>query len=75
MTFKIACVLCLIIPVASVAQVSQGTPEQQVTSQRIIALTGDAVQWQIKATELQREVDDLQKQLDALKKPSATPVK
>lgn len=64
------------IPSMALAQAqAMVTPDQQVTSQRIISLTGDAIQWQIKATELQREVDDLQKQLDALKKPLETPVK
>jgi uncharacterized protein YlxW (UPF0749 family) len=59
------------LPTIAFAQVPQASPETEAMSQRIISLTGDAVNWQAKAIELQRKVDDLQKQLDAAKKPEA----
>jgi uncharacterized protein YlxW (UPF0749 family) len=63
------------LPTIALAQVPQAAPETEAMSQRIISLTGDAVQWQTKAIELQRKVDELQKQLDAAKKPVEAPAK
>lgn len=56
----------------AIAQGQQLTPESEAMQQRIISCTGDALQWQTQAIAEKRRADDLQKQLDALKKPEQT---
>lgn len=61
------------IPVAGMAQTL--SPSDEAMQQRIIACTGDALNWQTQAIIEKRRADDLQKQIDAMKKPAEIPAK
>lgn len=61
--------ILLCIPVVAMSQVPQISPQDEALQQRIIGLTSDALSWQTQAIAEKRRADDLQKQLDALKKP------
>lgn len=62
------------LPIVAHAQVPQVAPADEAMQQRIIQLTGDALNWQAQAITAQRQVADLQKQLEAAKK-TETPSK
>ena len=63
--------LAALWPSLAFAQVPpQLSPTDEAMQQRIIQLTGDALNWQAQAITAQRQVADLQKQLDAAKAPS-----
>lgn len=59
----------------SMAQVQPPQPPMtEALQQRVIALTGESIQWQAQSITLQRQVDELTKELEALKaKPNDTP--
>ncbi len=65
----------LFLPISAVAQQPpprELAPEEQACQQRLLQLTGDALQWQTEAIRYQRQVADLSKQLaDARKPPPA----
>jgi hypothetical protein len=65
---RLALVL-IAFPIVAVAQVPQPTPSDEAMQQRIIQLTGESLNWQIRALTAERQVSDLQKQLDAAKAP------
>jgi hypothetical protein len=64
---------CL-MPAIAVAQAPQLSPQDEALQQEIIALEGAKLNWQAQAITEKRRADDLQKQIDALKK-AATPAK
>ncbi len=70
---------CALIPTVTYAQTSQPplSPQDQACQQRIVQLTGDALQWQIQAISLQRQLSDAQNQLAAVEKkpPETAPTK
>ncbi len=65
----------LLLPISAVAQQPPSrelAPEEQACQQRVVQLTGDALQWQTEAIRYQRQAADLSKQLaDARKPPPA----
>lgn len=62
-------ILCS-LPVVALAQAPQQPPEIEALQQKVIQLTGESLNWQSQAIAEKRHADELQKQLDELKKPA-----
>ncbi len=65
----------LLLPISAVAQQPPShelAPEEQACQQRVVQLTGDALQWQTEAVRLQRQVADLNKQLAEARQQTPT---
>lgn len=71
---RIIAVSCLcLMPAIALAQAPQLSPQDETLQQEIISLEGAKLNWQAQAITEKRRADDLQKQLDALKKPANPP--
>jgi len=70
-----AVLAALLLAAPAVAAEPQLQPGEQAMQQMIMELTGEKLQWQTQAIALQRQVDDLTKQLSAAKAPAPEPAK
>jgi hypothetical protein len=64
----------LILPAAALAQQQTPSPEMAACQQELLELTSGKYQWRTQANLLQREVEDLKRQLAEVNKATPSPM-